>query len=543
MIRWIRDNFQIKENIRKNIMEKRTVIAIILSVLVMSVWVKLFAPRKVTTKESAVKTEQKKGIVTPIEGEIEKVKEVEKIEEEAKGKEIIVETDKILASLSTLGGGITGWSIKEKGAWTSLLLKEKTAAPLEFYKEAIFTVNKEELTIDDSYPEGRIIFTYNPPDGDISICKTYKFKKDSYLIELDIKITNKSGAEKRIETFTLGWEAGIGPEDVAMKKGRGVQGIKPLLFHEGKLVKKIKMKEGESKEYTGDIKWIGVDNSYFLLALIPEENVFSKVNIEKKEIIPHVKLITSLELKPGEIKDIKVQMYLGPKEYERLKKVEKNLEEAVEFGFFGSIGKGVLFILKFFYKITGNFGWSIVLLTMVLQVVLLPLTMKSFKSMQSLKKIQPQINMLREKYKEDPKRLNIEMMNLYKTRKVNPFGGCLPMILQIPVFWALFTTLRNTVELRYAPFIFWIKDLSSYDPLYILPVLMGIVMFLQQKMTTTDPQQAKIVVFMPVIFVVLFLKFPSGLVLYWFINNIFNLSMQLIVIGQSRKKELIQITK
>ncbi len=524
-------------------MEKRTVIAIILSVLVMSVWVKFFAPRKVTTKESAVKTEQKKGIVTPIEGEIEKVKEVEKIEEEAKGKEIIVETDKILASLSTLGGGITGWSIKEKGAWTSLLLKEKTAAPLEFYKEAIFTVNKEELTIDDSYPEGRIIFTYNPPDGDISICKTYKFKKDSYLIELDIKITNKSGAEKRIETFTLGWEAGIGPEDVAMKKGRGVQGIKPLLFHEGKLVKKIKMKEGESKEYTGDIKWIGVDNSYFLLALIPEENVFSKVNIEKKEIIPHVKLITSLELKPGEIKDIKVQMYLGPKEYERLKKVEKNLEEAVEFGFFGSIGKGVLFILKFFYKITGNFGWSIVLLTMVLQVVLLPLTMKSFKSMQSLKKIQPQINMLREKYKEDPKRLNIEMMNLYKTRKVNPFGGCLPMILQIPVFWALFTTLRNTVELRYAPFIFWIKDLSSYDPLYILPVLMGIVMFLQQKMTTTDPQQAKIVVFMPVIFVVLFLKFPSGLVLYWFINNIFNLSMQLIVIGQSRKKELIQITK
>ena len=522
-------------------MEKRAVVAIIMSMLVLSVWVKFFSPaRKEMVKESAVKTEQKKETVTLSEKEIEKVEE---IKVGAKGKEIIVETDKILASLSTLGGGINGWSIKEKGSWISLLLEEQTAAPLDFYKEAIFTVNKGKLILDESYPEGKIIFTYNPPDGDISISKAYKFKKDSYLIELDIKVINKSGAEKRIETFTLGWEAGVGPEDVAMKKGRGVQGIKPLVFHEGKLVKKIKIKEKESKEYTGEIKWIGVDNSYFLIALIPEENIFSKANIKKEEIIPQVKLSTSLNLKPGEIKDIKVHMYLGPKEYERLKKAGKNLEETVEFGFFGSIGKGVLFILKFFYKITGNFGWSIVFLTMVLQIILLPLTMKSFKSMQSLKKIQPQINMLREQYKEDPKRLNVEMMSLYKTRKVNPFGGCLPMILQIPVFWALFTTLRNTVELRYAPFIFWIKDLSSYDPLYILPVLMGIVMFLQQKMTTTDPQQAKMVVFMPVIFVVLFLKFPSGLVLYWFINNIFNLSMQLIIIRQSRKKELIQVTK
>ncbi len=522
-------------------MEKRAVVAIILSMLVLSVWVKFFSPtKKVMIKESAVKTEQKKETVTIRDKEIEKVEE---IKVGAKGKEIIVETDKILASLSTLGGGINGWSIKEKGDWTSLFLEEQTAAPVDFYKEAIFTVNKENLILDESYPEGSITFTYNPPDGDISISKTYKFKRDSYLIELDMKITNNSGVEKRIEPFTLGWKAGVGPEDVAIKKGRGVQGIKPLLFHEGKLLKKIKIKEGESNDYTGDIKWIGVDNSYFLIAIIPEENIFSKANIKKEEIIPQIKLSTSLNLRPGENKDIKVHMYLGPKEYERLKKAEKKLEETVEFGFFGSIGKGVLFILKFFYKITGNFGWSIVFLTMVLQVVLLPLTMKSFKSMQSLKRIQPQINMLREKYKEDPKRLNVEMMSLYKTRKVNPFGGCLPMILQIPIFWALFTTLRNTVELRFAPFIFWIKDLSSYDPLYILPVLMGIVMFLQQKMTTTDPQQAKMVVFMPVLFVVLFLKFPSGLVLYWFINNIFNLSVQLIIIRQSREKELIQVTK
>ncbi len=225
-------------------MEKRTIIAIILSVLVMSVWVKFFSPTKVTIKESAVKTEQKKETVPLKENEIEKVEE---IKVEAEGKEIIVETDKILASLSTLGGGINGWSIKEKGTWTSLLLKEKTAAPLHFYKKAIFNVNKEKLILDETYPEGQIIFTYNSPAGDMSIGKTYKFKKNSYLVELDIKITNNSEVEKRIETFTLGWEAGIGPEDVAMKKGRGVRGIKPLLFSEGKLVKNIKVKEKESK--------------------------------------------------------------------------------------------------------------------------------------------------------------------------------------------------------------------------------------------------------------------------------------------------------
>ena len=203
----------------------------------------------------------------------------------------------------------------------------------------------------------------------------------------------------------------------------------------------------------------------------------------------------------------------------------------------------MLNILEFFYNITNNYGWAIVLLTLVVQIPLFPLTAKSFKSTMAMQQLQPQMTELRQKYKDDPRRINVEIMNLYKQNKVNPFGGCLPMLLQMPIFWALFTTLRSAVELRHAPFILWLKDLSIPDgsgvntafrfpgeglplignSLNILVILMGIFMFLQQKITSPsspDSPQAKMVVFMPILFTVLFWNFPSGLVLYWLTNSI-----------------------
>jgi YidC/Oxa1 family membrane protein insertase len=156
--------------------------------------------------------------------------------------------------------------------------------------------------------------------------------------------------------------------------------------------------------------------------------------------------------------------------------------------------------------------------------------------MEAMKSIQPKINELRLKYKNDAKRLNVEIMNLYRSRKMNPFGGCLPMLLQIPIFWGLFTMLRNAVELRHSPFIFWLRDLSMKDPIYVLPILMGVTMFLQQKLTATDPAQSKMMAFMPVLFTVIFLNFPSGLVLYWLMNNILTLAMQSIMYRRSKSK-------
>ncbi|MBD3271461.1 MAG: membrane protein insertase YidC, partial [Elusimicrobia bacterium] len=194
--------------------------------------------------------------------------------------------------------------------------------------------------------------------------------------------------------------------------------------------------------------------------------------------------------------------------------------------------------LYFFKGITGNYGWSIILLTMCLQVILFPLTMKSFKASMAMKKLQPHIKQIQAKYKEDPKRLNVEMMNLYKSTGTNPFGGCLPMLFQIPIFWALFTTLRNAFELRGAPFIFWIKDLSVHDPFYVLPILMGIAMLVQQRLVSVsaDPQQARMMMFMPIIFTFFFLKFPAGLVLYWFTNSILTMIGQLLIMKKEAKK-------
>ena len=216
------------------------------------------------------------------------------------------------------------------------------------------------------------------------------------------------------------------------------------------------------------------------------------------------------------------------------------LEKTVDFGFFGFLGKLATSALFALYGLTNNYGWAIIIMTIIIQILVLPLTLKSFRAMAGMKKIQPIMKEIQTKYKNDPKRLQVEMMNLYKTHKVNPFGGCLPMLLQLPIFWALFQTLRNAYELRYSPWILWVKDLSASDSLFymgsiafnMLPLIMGLIMFLQQKMTTatSDPTQRKMMYIMPIIFTLMFWGFPSGLVLYWLTNSVVSIFVQFFVL-------------
>jgi YidC/Oxa1 family membrane protein insertase len=212
------------------------------------------------------------------------------------------------------------------------------------------------------------------------------------------------------------------------------------------------------------------------------------------------------------------------------------LEGAVDFGWFQILALPLLYVLKFFYGFLGNYGWAIILLTLVIRILFIYPNHKSFKSMQDMQKLQPKIAKLREKYKDDKEAMNKELMGLYRTYKVNPMGGCLPMVLQLPVFIALYNILGNAIELRHAPFIstlpftniVWLADLSAKDPLLITPLIMGATMFLQQKMTPSpgDPTQAKMMLFMPIIFTFMFLNFASGLVLYWLFNNILSIGQQ-----------------
>jgi YidC/Oxa1 family membrane protein insertase len=210
------------------------------------------------------------------------------------------------------------------------------------------------------------------------------------------------------------------------------------------------------------------------------------------------------------------------------------LSDAVDFGFFGFLARPLLHVLKFFYGFLHNYGLAIILLTVIIKLIFWPLTQKSYTSMKGMQKLQPQMQKLREKYKNDKQRLNVELMNLYKEHRVNPLGGCLPMLVQIPVFFALYKTLLISIELRHAPFFLWIADLSAKDPYYVTPLLMGASMFVQQKLTpsTMDPMQAKLFLAMPIVFTVLFLNFPAGLVLYWLVNNLLTIGQQYLIYRQ-----------
>jgi YidC/Oxa1 family membrane protein insertase len=227
--------------------------------------------------------------------------------------------------------------------------------------------------------------------------------------------------------------------------------------------------------------------------------------------------------------------YVGQKEYKVLKSIKPVLTNAIEYGWFTFASKPLFQFLSWLHGILGNWGWSIVALTFVVRIILYPLTYKGMMSMQKIKKISPQIKELQVKHKGDPQRMNKAVMDMYKKHNANPLGGCLPMLMQIPVFFAIYRVLLNAVELQGAEWILWIDDLSRMDSYYVLPILMGASMYYQQKLTPsnfTDPMQEKVFKFLPVIFTFFFITFPSGLVLYWFVNNLFSIGQQFIVNAQ-----------
>jgi len=231
-------------------------------------------------------------------------------------------------------------------------------------------------------------------------------------------------------------------------------------------------------------------------------------------------------------------LYAGPKEFDTLKSLNVGLEETIDFGWFiyGSweivraVAKPLFYVLRFFHDYTHNYGLAIIILTVCIKLLFVPLQYKSYKSMKDMQIIQPKVVELQKKLKDDRERLNRELIRLYRDHKVNPVGGCLPMLLQMPVFVALFNILYMTIDLRQAPFVLWITDLSVQDPYYILPILMGVSMVVQQKImpTTMDPTQAKIMLFLPAFMTLLFLTFPAGLVLYWLTNNVLTIAQQVI---------------
>jgi YidC/Oxa1 family membrane protein insertase len=547
-------------------MEKRTILAFALSFLVLILWSFLFNPSKdqVSKKGEPPETVAPKTVSQSPEtasaphAGISKAPEKTKFQvaPETDEKEVVVDTPLYRAVLTNAGPTIKSFKLKEYRESVEpnsppielINLDNKTSDFLiisfdgvfaDRSKKPIYQVEHQKIRLEsDSSPKDLIFRTTTP--GGISVSQSFRFYPNQYRIDLHIDVINQSG-EMVTGAFVTDIKA-LPPE--GKKSYYSYVGLVLLLDDKLKQLKTKKV--SEENALSGQVDWMAYEDSFFISAVIPDtpSKASFKGRLLPSGILEGTYMPPSISLHPSEQVSSSYTLYLGPRELGILKQLGKNLERAITFGWTDIIAKPLLYLLRFFNQYINNYGVSIILLTILIKILFWPLTHKSYKSMKEMQKLQPRMAKLREKYKNNKAQLNKEMMGLYKTYKVNPMGGCLPMIIQLPVFFALFRILGSAIELRQAPFMLWINDLSAPDRLFsfpfsiplmsppygipVLTLLMGASMFLQQKMTPTpgDPMQAKIMMFLPLIFTFMFINFPSGLVLYWLVNNLLSIGQQ-----------------
>jgi YidC/Oxa1 family membrane protein insertase len=366
-------------------------------------------------------------------------------------------------------------------------------------------------------------FTLTGGDGHgLRLNRTYSFTADKYLTEMLISIENNSEVPRSVS-----WEMAFGPglDRHLPEKDKTDEGIK--VFAAGGLDSPALKKVGERKDL-GPVSWVSIGNRYFLAALLPMEGSLSGFARRTTTTGEEVGLRSEVaSLGPHQAVTYRIAAYLGPKDRKLLATVGKELERGVDYGWFWWLAIPFLGILQFCFSFLRSWGLAIVALTLLVKASLFPISFKMFRSMKKMQELQPKMTALKAKFKGDNQGLQQATMAVYKEHKVNPMAGCLPMVVQIPVFFALYKVLYNAIELRGAGFLY-IPDLSLKDPYYITPILMGVTMLIQQRMTPSvgDPMQAKMMMFMPVIMTAMFINFSSGLVLYFLFSNIMSIGEQ-----------------
>jgi len=370
----------------------------------------------------------------------------------------------------------------------------------------------------------------SPAKGGVKVVKTYTFTRGSYVIGVDTKIVNVGSTPV---TPTVYMELVRDSQPVETPRFSHTF-IGPAVYTDQHHFQKMTFSDVDKNKQdyvtSADNGWIAMVQHYFATAWIPQQGVKRDIYVEKidpalyrvgvKEAVPTIA--------PGQSADVSARLFAGPEEERMLEGIAPGLELVKDYGWVTIIAKPLFWLLDKIHSYVGNWGWSIVLLTLLIKAVFFPLSAASYKSMARMKAITPRMQALRERFKGDPQKMNSALMELYKTEKVNPFGGCLPVVIQIPVFISLYWVLLSSVEMRGAPWILWIHDLSQQDPFFILPVLMAVSMFLQTRLNPTppDPVQAKMMMFMPIAFSVMFFFFPAGLVLYYVVNNVLSIAQQ-----------------
>lgn len=547
---------------------QRALLAIVLSFLILFgyqyVFVGFEQPQENPTEAEQVVAEntaaQPNAVEPVISTPVEQPAAQQAAEPSRPALDITVDTDLYTAVISEQGGAVKSFVLKKHREENDadspgkqlVRTDEATGFPLKFSWGSLVPANTlydsstQNIALSSTNQNGSLVLSQSNANG-IAVQRTYTFDDEKYFIDMQVKVKNTSanplqGAAEIHQVNSPFQHLGAASRFLftgpALYVDESLEEVKAKEFSEG------------PKVFSGNISWAGYQGTYFACSVAPVGVTNSTFTMQGSEELAKTVLAGPLDtLQPGEEKVYNYRIFYGPKKLTVLTDAEDNFSHAINFGWFDMLAKPTLWLLNFFHKYTHNYGIAIILVTVLFKAIFWPITQKGLMSMKNMQKLQPKMVKLKEKYKDDPQAMNREVMNLYKTYKVNPLGGCLPMVLQIPVFFALYKVLLQSIELRHAPFMLWITDLSAPDRLMIgfdipfiggipvLTLLMGASMFLQQKLspTTADPTQQRIMMFLPVVFTFMFLNFASGLVLYWFINNLLAI-LQQYLINQKTKK-------
>ncbi len=531
-------------------MDKKALIAIVLSVLVVFIYQTYFAPPPPskqpdkTIKETPAAPAARQAITPAPGGKASAPAKAKPVAAPAviPEKEITVDTKLYKAVFTTKGGTLKSFKLKDyrktpaKDAELIDLVQIKPDMPgplgLTFSESDIITpadgmheTTATALDLIKAPEQNRLTLSQTYPDQ-IKVEKIYTFNPSGYNIELEVRVHNLSGAPINQDAL-LSWHEYVDPRtetDSYTHEG-------PVIFVAKSVEREEVKKITKDKIFGPDVSWGGFETKYFISAMIPQNPSLSSMVVSQDS---QNMVTTSLKgpkhlIPAGQAGLFSYTLFFGPKDHSILKALGVGLENAIDFGsWLKWLAMPMLVILKYINNFVNNYGITIIILTLLIKIAFWPLGNKSYKSMKEMQNLQPQLTAIREKYKGDKQKAGQETMALYKAHKVNPLGGCLPMVVQIPVFFGLYRTLLYAIELRHAPFFWWIQDLSDKDPYYITPIIMGATMFIQQKMSPPagEPMQQKIMLIMPVVFTFLFLTFPSGLVIYWLFNNILSIGQQ-----------------
>ncbi len=536
---------------------KRLLIAVTLSLLVVFAWQFFLAPKPAQQPAKQAQVADPAQKAATMSSDAAPAEEVAQNFVPTEGRDVVVDTPLYTATFNSHGGVLESFvlkhykeTIKPDSPNVDIVGKDTVAkGPMGIILtqkgSEVHTWLKGQWAFEGTdldLKSGKQSLVFTGKSGNFRLERRLTFDAATYLISEDLTVTNLSstGVEASV-SFTAAAKAmsaasnSYNPTRIAWYNDSG----------RDQVTKRDDIAEGEAT--AGDmLKWAAIHSNYFMFAIVPgAENSVMYSGVQND--IFRMAVEEPATLQPNVAKTLKASYFVGPCERKMLETMPGNLRTVVDFGWFDILARPLLHALNFLNDYVHNYGVAIIILTILIKIVFWPLSQKSYESMERMKKLQPMITKLRDKYGDDKQKLQQETMALYKTYKVNPAGGCVPMLVQIPVFFGLYKALMGGIELRHAVFIqhlpftdiTWLADLSAKDPLYITPIVMGITMLLQQLMTpsTGDKTQRYMMLAMPVVFTVMFVNFASGLVVYWFMNNVLSIGQQWLMIAKNKKKE------